>query len=348
MVSRLLNICGVHLGSHQQIYHADHTNEKGSWEHSELSMINRAVLSHIDQSSSSIQTAEPGWEFDSTLEPFYDHAREVIQREFRGAAVWGWKLPEASMTIPFWRRVTPDLKFVVCVRNPVDFAKSVAKYHGIGRNVSYNYWQYYNLIALRDTRPDERIINFYEDYFPDYQQALTKLLDYVGLSMPEPGSPQHAAILEFHSPGLKHHNTSFSDVMKTPSVPDYVKQLYQEMLDGPSDGSVLPSMQQASSLIPMLHQIIESETAYQQEISTEEHVAELEQALVEVSGQRTQLAQRSEQLEQILASRTHQIAARVCNLLIRYPVVDFLRHASKPTFAFRPAPTPPPQDPVKI
>ena len=60
--------------------------------------------------------------------PFYSEARDIIERVFGGHDNWGWKLPKATVTIAFWRRLVPDLRFIICVRNPLDFAQSLGQY----------------------------------------------------------------------------------------------------------------------------------------------------------------------------------------------------------------------------
>ena len=42
---------------------------------------------------------------------------------------WGWQDPRTSLILPFWLACVPDLKIVVCLRNPLEVAVSLHQQH---------------------------------------------------------------------------------------------------------------------------------------------------------------------------------------------------------------------------
>lgn len=165
---------------------------------------------------------------------------------------WAWKHPKAAVVTPFWKRLVPDLRFLICVRNPLDFAQSLGKYTNTSRPHLFAMWQYYNYHILCETKPEDRLITFYEDYFPCYRNALQPVLDFAALPAPIPGGPIDRQILSFCDPELKHYTSSVQDVMQDEKVPYVTRQLYQELLNADTNVSDLPLLHHREMLLPLL------------------------------------------------------------------------------------------------
>ena len=312
MVSRMLSLCGVYLGEDNIVRNADHTNEKGSWEHGALNEINDQLLFHLGGTYKLPPIVAPNWENDPSLQPLYEEARSEIQRSFNGRELWGWKMPRACYTIPFWRRVIPGLQFVICLRNPLDFSASLNSYEGFASSYSLIIWERANIAALTNTSPEERIITQYEEYFPDFRAGLYPLLDFLRIPRPELGSAVDRQIEDFHEPGLKHHSSSIEELLATPDVSIRVKLLYSEMARGRRDGSKIPYLAQAVKALPEIQRDLVNASA---QINFD-HLIRLEQKHASLLRDYANASNENRHLKQILASRTHKLADKVCSVLI--------------------------------
>ena len=237
MVTRMLNICGHYIGQPAETPVFNQSNPRGYWEHVGFCAVNEKVLRQLHGSFENPPDVLEGWEVDPSLDELYDEARALISRTFAGQDNWGWKIPKTVLTLPFSKRVVPDLKVVVCVRNPLDYGSSINAYRNVGRAHALQLWEYYNITALMYTVPAERHIVFYEDFFPDFHNALDPLLDFVGLRRVVVGSQTDKKIADFHDEALKHHNSNIDDLISAQDVSDLTKRLYCEMRGGPPDGS---------------------------------------------------------------------------------------------------------------
>ncbi len=109
-------------------------------------------------------------------------------------------------------------------------------------------------------------------------------------------------------------------------MPYLAKELYLELLmDTSASAADVPILKLAETYLPLLHQALTP-------LGTKNEEAHLKRCLAEMQ-------ERNKHLEQILSSRTHKIAARVCHFLVHSPLVDLLKHGPRPHFAFRPAPS---------
>ena len=124
MIARVLNLCGLHLGRADDLIPPGPDNPDGFWEHRHFVAINDALLAAFGGTWDAPPSLPPGWHEDPKLTPAYRRAAELI-REFRGSSGWGWKDPRNSLTLPFWRHLLPDMRVVVCLRNPLEVAASL-------------------------------------------------------------------------------------------------------------------------------------------------------------------------------------------------------------------------------
>ena len=258
MIARLLNLCGLYLGEEEGLWDErsnPRMNPTGYWEQRDIHELMDRLFTHLGGDWENPPLLTSGWEEDAGLEPFYREARGIVARVFGGHENWAWKLPKASVTIAFWRRVIPGLRFVVCVRNPLDFAQSLGQYTRNSRPHLLAMWQYYNYQILCETRPDERLVTFYEDYFPCYRDALAPLLDFAGLPPLVPESHADQQSRAFCQPDLKHYTSTLQDVLGDETVPFVTLRLYEELLAATAtDPSArdLPLLREREMLLPLL------------------------------------------------------------------------------------------------
>jgi hypothetical protein len=312
MVTRILSLCGMHIGKSSEMFNAANSNNPtGYWEHRSFLEINDEILRQFGGNELLPPNFPDEWQKDPSLDPLVESAKAAIQHMSIASEIWGWKDPRTSLTLPFWQQLIPDLKVVVCIRNPLEVIRSfedlLKGYGAIGSHVGtgqgYINWHTFTGLVISNTTSSNRTFTFYEDYFPDYHKPLSDLLNFVGLPNVEPGSTLEDRLSALHDPSLKHHNKTLEDLLESPVAPNRVKDLYVTILNSKSDPAASePALQKAAAQVSVLPKI-------DAEFYDEQRIQQIVRDCV-------LLETRSRQLEEILASRSHRLAARLCALLI--------------------------------
>lgn len=101
-------------------------------------------------------------------EPRFDElrkqARALVDTSFAGEP-WAIKEPRMSLVVPFWRSVLPDMKFVICLREPSAVIRSQERRESNyeDRERLLRKWLRYTVASLRSTEGAERLIVDYDD-----------------------------------------------------------------------------------------------------------------------------------------------------------------------------------------
>lgn len=122
--------------------------------------------------------------------------------DFQAHAFWGWKDPRNCLTFAFWKRLVPDVKVVICIRNPLEVVHSLAKRQGFSLALSQGLWLTYYQTLLALVPPEERIVTYYESFFVDPKGELRRLLGWLGAPTDEEVVNRASAGT---SPNLRHH-----------------------------------------------------------------------------------------------------------------------------------------------
>jgi hypothetical protein len=148
------------------------------WECRPIVELNERILVKLGGEGLTPPVPEPGWERSPEFEKEADEARWLLDDLFAGKPLWGWKDPRTCLTLPFWRRLVPSFRYVVCLRNPHDAVASVVEHLSMTRSQVARTWLVYVASALVNTAGAERTFVAYEEYFanPDSQiQQLGRL-----------------------------------------------------------------------------------------------------------------------------------------------------------------------------
>jgi hypothetical protein len=181
MVARLLNRCGLDLGPEQDLVAPDQYNQDGYWENRSFVEVNEAILSQLGSGWDAPPPLVEGWDLQLALMPLRVRAAGLVQR-FARHAQWGWKDPRTSLTWAFWKRLIPDLKLVICVRNPLEVAQSLSLHGNSSTAFGLNLWLAYNQRLLSAVRPEDRIVTHYASFFDDPEAELRRLISLLHLS----------------------------------------------------------------------------------------------------------------------------------------------------------------------
>jgi hypothetical protein len=242
LTTRVLSLAGVYLGPEEELLQKDlhqlagegesvlararETNPDGFWEHYRLMRLNERILRALGGSWRDPPRMEPGWEESEELAPLRDEARALLAESFAGRSLWGWKDPRNSLTLPFWQRLLPGLRSVICLRNPVDVAASLERRDGIPLDQAVALWQAYVARALVNTSGGSRLLVPYESYFEDPQGVAARLARFVGRDGAFDGEEGERRMAEAVDDRLWRNRTPASQVARDGRLPREVVSLY--------------------------------------------------------------------------------------------------------------------------
>ena len=224
MVSRLLNLCGLYIGPENELNRPAPDNQEGFWENLCFVELNEEILASLGGGWDLPPSAPNGWELRPEMIPFAGRAASLIQR-FSSNEPWGWKDPRNALTFPFWKRLIPDLKVVICLRHPLEVTKSLYKRGYSSDAFTLKLWLIYNQRLLSLVAPEDRIITHYDAYFYDTQAELRRVLRFLTMSVSEETIHQACSAA---LPRLRHHSLA-SNGLPQADLPADVLRCYMEM-----------------------------------------------------------------------------------------------------------------------
>lgn len=180
MVSRLLRDCGVYLGKEDSLAGSSADNENGFWENLRLVQVNEAVLAELGASWDLPLPFPEDWMDNEQLFRLRLRA-DLATKALRRSDFWGWKDPRNSLTLPFWRTLFPQMRVVICVRNPFEVALSLRKRNNTSNEMGLTLWAIYNQRLLEATSPQERVVTHYDAYFHQPQSELRRVAEFLGV-----------------------------------------------------------------------------------------------------------------------------------------------------------------------
>jgi hypothetical protein len=229
LTARIINLLGVDLGTADELMEPDETNVAGFWEHTEIVDLNEQLLARLGGSWDQPPQLSPGWEGDPGLADLRRQAQSILER-FEGVELWGWKDPRTCLTLPFWQTlITQPISYILCLRNPVEVAASLAQRDGFDFEKSVRLWATYTQLALEYTASRPRHFIFYEDFLREAQTTRRSLARFLGKSQLAERAQTRKSIERFINSDLRHHHTPVPETIADPRLMFPVKALYTAM-----------------------------------------------------------------------------------------------------------------------
>ncbi|MBA3831030.1 MAG: glycosyltransferase [Chthoniobacterales bacterium] len=183
MLTRLLRVCGLHLGAEADLMPARPDNPDGFWENLRFVTVNDELLSALGGAWD--LPPRPTENFgEACLDPLRTEAASLVE-EFSSERAWGWKDPRNSLTLPFWKSLLPKLKTIVIVRNPLEVAYSMRERNGTSYAFGLRMWEIYNRRIVESTTAEERLLTHYDFFFENAESELGRLIAFIGLPASE-------------------------------------------------------------------------------------------------------------------------------------------------------------------
>ena len=139
------------------------------------------------------------------LAPLRARAEQIVTR-MRTHAPWGWKDPRTSLTLPFWLPIVPELHVVVCYRDVVAVAHSLAHRGHSSELFGMRLWTKYNRRLLRAAPRSRTFIAAYESFFEDAEQKIERLVAGLGLPVDADAIARAAATVDRT---MRHHAVDY-------------------------------------------------------------------------------------------------------------------------------------------
>jgi hypothetical protein len=205
-VAGALRFLGVSLGDPERLMAPGPDNPVGYFEVESIMEFNEGLLAYLGGAWDQPPVLDPGWEEDSSLDPFRSRASAILDDVFGPAAeraeLTGFKDPRLSLLLPFWRTVTPIATTIVLVRDPGEVAASLAarKYRVEGPQAASLWLRY--LFAAVANDPGHLMLR-YCDLFDDLSGTLAAIAQHLGVAPPD--SRAEGTVRAHLEPSLRHH-----------------------------------------------------------------------------------------------------------------------------------------------
>jgi hypothetical protein len=324
LVSRMLNLLGVHLGPDEPISRTGTDNPKGYWEHDAIVAINDEILARFGGRWDEPPKLPSAWPREARLEDLREKARRLLAADFAAAPLWGWKDPRTCLTLPFWQDVVGPIRYVLCVRNPLAVVGSLSRRNAMSSEKADLLWLGHVRASLALTDGHPRMLVFYEDILDDWRRELRRLAAFVG-------RPEHAddpsvcdAVAAFVEAGMCHHHPSMEDLVRDHRLSLSAKALYLDLVlrggESDDDGSIRAGrvVERLDHLVPgSLHRReVAALSAECHELAAREKlylrsIARLESSLQDVALDRDGLVRESAALRHTLDAAHASVAGRL-------------------------------------
>ena len=304
MVAHVLSKCGLDLGRDEDLMDPSPDNETGYWEHHRFVEINDEILAEMGASWDNPSNLEAGWAQGNPYKLFQYRVKGLLT-EFSSAENWGWKDPRNSLTLEFWENTIPNLKYIVCLRNPLNVAYSLDRrvYTQMPYDQGLELWLKYAESIRLQLPPDRYIVTHYETFFYDPVAELQRLLHFLDIEAPS-GAIQEA-VNEIRD--AQRHNFVAEQLLNRGKIPHKIVQHYRAFCTetGPVFEQMLSDQEfQKGLLEENLYDF------YDKFVENRKTIGELNQALQQVAAERGSLENHAAQLNQALQQVTAEKESR--------------------------------------
>ncbi len=216
MITRALHDSGLHLiGSEaSELIDAAEDNPEGFWE-------NKAIVACNDEL---LEATGGSWDNPPDFPPHaVDDPRVADIAAASTAAItalnvhdhWGFKDPRVCLTAAYWLDLVPDLRFIVCVRHPLEVALSLKRRNQNSYSLGLALWERYYATVLDLLPPERVLVTHYDTFFTDPAGEIARLCAFADLT---PAPPRVRTDLRHHTIGV-----GLADAGASPSLPRAVR-----------------------------------------------------------------------------------------------------------------------------
>jgi hypothetical protein len=210
--TRVVNLAGVPLAQHGDLWLGQRGNETGYWESSSLTRFNEKLL-RVAGGSWWRPPDETSIASLAERQGLLDGAASLFNR-LHAEPAWVWKDPRVCLLLPFWRRVLPEsLRAVLVLRHPFEVATSLAARDSLPWAWSLALWETYIRRAVVGLEGLATYLLPFAALIADTERVVGELVDFAqagGLAVSRPSS---RALGEFLRADLRHSAYDEADLL---------------------------------------------------------------------------------------------------------------------------------------
>jgi O-antigen biosynthesis protein len=224
VITGLLRAHGLRIGSEDCLLGPHESNPTGHFEHKGFLEINEVLLARLGGAWDKPVEFPRDWRGDGRFDDLAERAASLVE-SLACSHPWGWKEPRTTLLLPFWQAVVPGLRYVICIRHPLEVAHSLEARDGFALARAIDLWLHYTRAALAFTRGRPRIFTFYRDYFANPLAEIRRIAHFCGLGPPD----DPLALSRLLSARLCHHRSGARRLLVDPVIPVSAKLLYYRL-----------------------------------------------------------------------------------------------------------------------
>src|SRR5437588_3169216 len=327
-VARVLRDLGLDLGPDEDLL-PEHSKIDDALANRRFARLNEEILAAVGSGWDSPPGDLGRWAHDPQLESVRQRAA-VVCGALAVEEPWGWADTRNSLSLPFWRELFPDLRVVVCVRDPHEVARSLEAGDSISFSEGLALWRSYYR-ASAELYDDERIVADYARFYTEPRAEVERLAESIGLN---PSRAEIGRVVASLTGGGQPEAVSDDS-----ELPPDIRDLFQTLLEAAASS---PSRAKAGAGARVAADEEESAADLREAVATQR--LELDHLRLELARRRGQLeavqlqldvrARSEEELRQVthgleeqLLERDDEIASLRGDLVRRLDAEDCLQRA---------------------
>jgi len=226
VVSRLLNLLGVDIGSDAYLTARGADNPKGYWEHKDFVEINDQILEAFGGRWDRPPAFPCDWLRAPALVPLRQRARQLLLDEFSTAALWGWKDPRTALTLPFWQDLVGPMRYVIPVRNPMAVVASLVQRNQMPPDHAEWLWLTHTQAIVAATTGHPRLFVFHDDLMKQPSVELRRMAAFLGVPARADEVNIQTEVSGFIDQALCHHRSTMCQLASDGTISFPAKSLY--------------------------------------------------------------------------------------------------------------------------
>jgi hypothetical protein len=231
LVSGIFGMMGFSHGPAENMLAPAEDNPRGHWEYQPLVDVNDAVLASFGGTWDRPPVLPAGWSTHPAIRPLRERALRIIAAAFDDVGDWVWKDPRTCLTLPFWRDLLPNMKVVVCLRNPLDVAFSLQRREGFSLAKGGELWLTYMASAFLHISGLPHVFLFYEDLMRDWRAQVRRMGAFLGDLQMDQATELAGPIEAFVDSTMDHYQSSPAAVLAAGAIPYPARALYLMLHD---------------------------------------------------------------------------------------------------------------------
>jgi GT2 family glycosyltransferase len=231
-ITRALQVFGIRFGDRLMPAMEDN-NEKGFWEDRDLHELSTELLNTMGSDWHTLEPVRTDKLLELTTSAYFQKAVDLLRLKIETTPGFAFKNPRSAKLLLFWKAVFNycglNTQYIIALRNPLSVCKSLEKRDGFDSRVSYLLWIEHLLYSLLGTTEETFLIVDYDKLMESPKTELDRIGKKLDLKILPHEYEEYT--LDFLDESLRHTVFSLSDLIKDPTAPELIKDMYSHLID---------------------------------------------------------------------------------------------------------------------